>query len=214
MAMPRAGAFTAGQPELTRTVRNCPPRTESEIGASESMKLAQSATPSASVSVSGEPQPQAPGAIFAGSFGHWSLQSEVPSESVSVSATPQPQTPGTIFAGSLGHWSLQSAVPSESVSVSAVPQPQTPGAILAASVGQPSFEVVVNPAGADDSQLRIESLASPAPSASESRKYVTWLMRSPFAGHWSFEFAEKPSSTVQESTDAAASPAPSASTSA
>src|SRR5690349_5359595 len=103
----------------------------------------QSGVPSWSVSVSGCPQPQTPGAILAGSFGQPSMQSGVPSPSVSVSATPQPHAPGAILAGSFGQPSWQSGVPSPSVSVSGTPQPHAPGATFAGSLGQPSQGSIV-----------------------------------------------------------------------
>ena len=58
-----------------------------------------------------------PGAVFAASLGHRSLQFAVPSPSLSVSATPQPQIPAASLSGSCGQPSLQSGVPSRSESV-------------------------------------------------------------------------------------------------
>src|SRR5262245_62113528 len=57
----------------------------------------QFAAPSLSESVSGVPQPQVPGLVFAGSLSHDSLQSRVPSPSVSASETPQPHAPGAVL---------------------------------------------------------------------------------------------------------------------
>ena len=124
--------------------------------------------PSPSVSVSATPQPQIPGAIFAGSFGQPSLQSAVPSPSLSpVSATPQPQMPGAILLASLGQPSLQSAVPSPSVSVSATPHPQIPGAILFESLGQPSAQSPVPSPSVSGPEIT-SSYSSIMPSLSQS----------------------------------------------
>ena len=69
----------------------------------------QSGVPLESASVSGEPQPQAPGAVLLESFGQASMQLGVPSESLSVSAVSQPQAPGTVLAALFGQLSPAAA---------------------------------------------------------------------------------------------------------
>jgi len=60
--------------------------------------------PSPSVSVSGTPHPQWPGADLPASMGHRSTQSAVPSWSVSVSGKLHPHAPGSSFDSSLGQY--------------------------------------------------------------------------------------------------------------
>src|SRR3712207_245148 len=96
----------------------------------------QSGTPSPSPSVSGTPQPHAPGAVLLGSSGQESLQSAAPSLSPSVSGMPQPHVPGAVLFGSFGQASLQSGVPSWAVSVAGMPRPDTPGVAWFGSLGE------------------------------------------------------------------------------
>src|SRR5262249_40301309 len=71
-----------------------------------------SATPSLSLSRSGQPSSSSNPSLSSGSFGHLSSASAMPSWSLSGSGQPSWSSNPSLSSGSLGHLSLASAMPS------------------------------------------------------------------------------------------------------